>query len=145
MLYASARQDSWHRESTAGLASPKKSYDPVVGKYASPVLPLVDRWTKIFFRIMLMHRNPVAYLLRVAAAPNGLDFGKMRDSTIVCVLRTIRHDNGHIRRAKKLDMHSTLLVLWHIFYYWVNLTRALQRPQGSKYCGRFRCLHARWV
>lgn len=83
-----------------------KSYDPVVGKYASPVCAIVDRGSNIFFRSMPMHRNPVAYLLRVAAAPKGLNFGKMRDSTIVCVLRTIRHDNGHTRRAKKLELHS---------------------------------------
>ena len=78
----------------------KKSYDPVVGTYASPVFALVDGWADIFFRSMPIHRNPVAYLLRVAAAPKGLNFGKMRDGTTVCVLRTIRNDSGHTQRAK---------------------------------------------
>jgi hypothetical protein len=69
----------------------KKSYDSVVGKYASPVFALVDSLANIFFRIMPMHRNPVAYLLRVAAAPKGLNFGKVGDSITRALQRIIRH------------------------------------------------------
>ena len=47
-----------------------------------------------------MHRNPVACLFRVAGDPNGLVFGKVSDSIIVCVLRTISIDDGHTQRAK---------------------------------------------
>jgi hypothetical protein len=90
------------------------------------VLALVDRWANIFFKSMPMLRNPVAYLLRVAAAPNGLDFGKVRVSTIVCVLRTIRIDDGHTQRAKSVQMQSQSPVMLLKFKYWLVLRRVLQ-------------------
>jgi len=57
-----------------------------------------------------MYRNPVACLFRVAGDPNGLNFGKVSDSIIVCVLSTIRNDDGLTQRAESLQMRSQLLV-----------------------------------
>ena len=73
-----------------------------------------------------MYRNPVAYLWGSPVASNGLDFGKVSDSIIVCVIRTIRNDDGHTQRAESLQMQSQLLVLLLKFKYWVVLRRALQ-------------------
>jgi hypothetical protein len=51
-----------------------------------------------------MYRNPVACLLPVAGDPKGLNFGKVSDGIIVCVLRTIRNDDGLTPRAESVQM-----------------------------------------
>ena len=57
-----------------------------------------------------MYRNPVACLLPVAGDLNGLNLGKVSDGIIVCVLRTIRNDDGHTQRTESLQMQSQLFV-----------------------------------